>query len=68
MIKVSIRLQDLKQRIYDKAKVEPTWCFWGLYVHVCKMEPPHVAMLSLALAAELARAAGHSLAQALASG
>src|SRR4029077_4239740 len=21
-----------------KAKAEPTWRFWGLYVHVCKME------------------------------
>jgi len=21
-----------------KAKAEPAWRFWGLYVHVCKME------------------------------
>ena len=21
-----------------KAKVEPTWRFWGLYVHICKVE------------------------------
>ena len=21
-----------------QAKAEPTWCFWGLYVHVCTME------------------------------
>jgi len=21
-----------------KAKAEPSWSFWGLYVHVCKME------------------------------
>jgi RNA-directed DNA polymerase len=33
-----IRLQELRQRIYAKAKAEPTWRFWGLYVHVCKME------------------------------
>jgi len=31
-------LQDLTQRIYDKAKAEPSWRFWGLYVHVAKME------------------------------
>jgi RNA-directed DNA polymerase len=24
--------------MYAKAKAEPTWRFWGLYVHVCKME------------------------------
>jgi RNA-directed DNA polymerase len=33
-----IRLQDLRRRIYAKAKAEPSWCFWGLYVHVCKRE------------------------------
>ena len=31
-------LQDLRRRIYVKAKAETTWRFWGLYVHVCKME------------------------------
>lgn len=30
-----IRLQDLRRRIYVKAKAEPTWRFWGLYAHVC---------------------------------
>jgi RNA-directed DNA polymerase len=38
MIKASIDLQDLRRRIYDKAKAEKSWRFWGLYVHVCKME------------------------------
>jgi RNA-directed DNA polymerase len=33
-----INLQDLRRRIYVKAKAEPSWRFWGLYVHVCKME------------------------------
>jgi RNA-directed DNA polymerase len=38
MIKALSSLQDLQRRIYDKAKAEPTWRFWGLYVHVCTME------------------------------
>jgi RNA-directed DNA polymerase len=38
MTKASMSLQDLRRRLYVKAKAETTWRFWGLYVHVCKME------------------------------
>lgn len=34
----SITVQDLRRRLYVKAKSDPTWRFWGLYVHVCKPE------------------------------
>jgi RNA-directed DNA polymerase len=38
MIKASVDLQDLRRRIYVKAKADTSWRFWGLYVHVCKRE------------------------------
>ena len=38
MTKTSISLQDLRRRIYLKAKADQDWRFWGLYVHVCKPE------------------------------
>ena len=38
MIKAPMGLQELRRRLYVKAKAEPSWRFWGLYVHVCKPE------------------------------
>src|SRR6201997_1875069 len=38
MRKAPISLQDLRRSLYVKAKAEPAWRFWGLYVHVCKRE------------------------------
>ena len=38
MIKAPVSLQDLRRSLYVKAKSETFWRFWGLYVHVCKME------------------------------
>jgi RNA-directed DNA polymerase len=43
MTKASRILQDLRRRIYVKAKADTSWRFWGLYVHVCKMETLHEA-------------------------
>jgi RNA-directed DNA polymerase len=38
MIKPSVNLQELRRRIYRKAKAEKTRRFWGLYVHIIKLE------------------------------
>ena len=43
MTKTPISLQDLRRSLYVKAKAEPTWRFWGLYIHVCKRETLHEA-------------------------
>ena len=45
MTKAPISLQDLRRRLYVKAKTELTWRFWGLYVHVCKRETLQEAYL-----------------------
>ena len=38
MTTTPISLQDLRRKLYVKAKAEPSWRFCGLYVHVCKHE------------------------------
>src|SRR2546426_185248 len=38
LIMASIGLQDLRRRLYVKAKADTDWRFWGLYVHVAKLE------------------------------
>src|SRR5262245_8266922 len=45
MIKAPIDLQDLRRKIYTRAKADTAWRFGGLYVHVCKMETLHEAYL-----------------------
>jgi retron-type reverse transcriptase len=38
MIKTPINLQELRRRIYLKAKSDKAHKFWGIFVHVTKME------------------------------
>jgi RNA-directed DNA polymerase len=38
MTKAPINLQDLRRRMYRKAKSDKSHRFWGLFVHVTKME------------------------------
>ena len=38
MTKAPDNLQELRRKIYVKAKAETQWKFWGLYVHICKLE------------------------------
>ena len=43
MRKAPISLQELRRRIYHKAKSEPTHRFWGLFVHVTNFQTLHEA-------------------------
>ena len=43
MTTAPISLQDLQRRLYVKAKAEKDGRFWGLYVHVAKLETLHAA-------------------------
>src|SRR5260370_37729868 len=38
MTKAPISLQDLRRRIYRKAKSDKSHRFWGLFVHITKIE------------------------------
>lgn len=38
MIKAPIDLQELRRRIYRKAKSDKTHRFWGIFVHIAKMQ------------------------------
>ena len=38
MTKTPINLQELRRRIYRKAKSEKEHRFWGIFVHVTKIE------------------------------
>ena len=38
MTKAPSNLQELRRRIYRKAKSETTHRFWGLFVHITKVE------------------------------
>ncbi len=38
MTNTSVSLQELRRKIYIKAKAEKHWKFWGLYCHICKLE------------------------------
>lgn len=43
MTKTPIHLQELRRRIYQRAKSEPTHRFWGLFTHITKMTTLHEA-------------------------
>lgn len=42
----SMTVQDLRRRLYVKAKADKAWRFWGLYVHVCKLETLEAAYMA----------------------
>ena len=54
----SIRLQDLRRRLYVKAKADKDWRFWGLYVHVAKVETLRAAYDARLKAIALCEATG----------
>lgn len=43
MTKTPIHLQELRRRIYQRTKSEPTHRFWGLFTHITKMTTLHEA-------------------------
>lgn len=43
MTKAPVNLQDLRRRIYRKAKSDKAHRFWGIFVHVTKLETLHEA-------------------------
>lgn len=43
MTKTPISLQELRRRIYRKAKAEPTHRFWGMFTHITRMTTLHEA-------------------------
>jgi RNA-directed DNA polymerase len=45
MIKAPISLQDLRRRIYRKAKSDKAHRFWGIFVHIAKIETLQEAYL-----------------------
>ena len=46
MTRSPVSLQDLRRRIYVTAKADKTKRFWGLYVHVAKLETLKTAYAS----------------------
>ena len=46
MTKAPGNLQELRRRIYLKAKSETTHRFWGLFVHITKIETLEEAIVS----------------------
>jgi len=45
LTKPAVNLQDLRRKIYVKAKSNKQYRFWGMYVHVCKFETLEAAYL-----------------------
>ena len=43
MIKAPISLQELRRRMYRKAKSDRSHRFWGIFVHIAKIETLHEA-------------------------